>query len=40
VAKTALTGAAGEYFVAGELSRHRWAASITPRNADRTDVLA
>jgi hypothetical protein len=40
MAKTALTGAAGEYFVAAELSRRWWAASITPRNADRTDVLA
>jgi hypothetical protein len=40
VAKTALTGAAGEYYVAAELSRRRSAASITPRNADRTDVLA
>lgn len=37
---TVLTGAAGEYFVAAELSRRGWAASITPKNADRTDILA
>jgi hypothetical protein len=37
---TALTGAAGEYYVAAELSRRGWAASITPRGAERTEVLA
>ena len=37
---TALTGAAGEYYVAAELSRRGWAASITPRGVERTDVLA
>lgn len=35
-----LTGAAGEYFVAAELSRRGWAASITPKGVDRTDILA
>jgi hypothetical protein len=37
---TALTGAAGEYYVAAELSRRGWAASITPRGVERSDVLA
>jgi hypothetical protein len=37
---TPLAGAAGEYAVAAMLSRLGCAASITPRNADRTDVLA
>lgn len=37
---TVLTGAAGEYFVAAMLSQAGWAASITPRNADRVDLLA
>jgi hypothetical protein len=35
-----LTGAAGEYFVAAELSRRGWAASVTPKGVERTDVLA
>lgn len=35
-----LTGAAGEYFVAAELSRLGWAASITPKGVPETDVLA
>lgn len=38
--KNALTGAAGEYYVAAELSRFGWAASITPRGVQRSDVLA
>jgi hypothetical protein len=37
---TQLTGAAGEFFVAAELSRRGWAASITPKGVQRTDVLA
>jgi hypothetical protein len=37
---TALTGAAGEYYVAAELSRRGWAASITPKGVQRNDVLA
>jgi hypothetical protein len=37
---TALTGAAGEYYVAAELSRRGWAASITPKGVERNDVLA
>src|SRR4051794_2804505 len=36
----ALTGAAGEYFVAAELSRRGWLATVTIKNAPRTDVLA
>lgn len=36
----ALTGAAGEFFVAGELARRGWRPSITPRGVERTDVLA
>lgn len=35
-----LTGAAGEFFVAAELSRRGWAANVTPRGVERTDVLA
>jgi hypothetical protein len=37
---TQLTGAAGEYYVAAELSRRAWACSITPKGVARTDVLA
>jgi hypothetical protein len=37
---TALTSAAGEYYVAAELSRRGWAASITPKGVERNDVLA
>jgi hypothetical protein len=39
-ARNPLTGAAGEYYVAAELCRRRWAASITPRNTQRTDIIA
>jgi hypothetical protein len=35
-----LTGAAGEYYVAAELSRRDWLATVTIKNAPRTDVLA
>jgi hypothetical protein len=35
-----LSGIAGEYFVAGELSRRGYIASITLRNTAHTDVLA
>ena len=35
-----LTGIAGEYFVAGELSRRGYIASITLRNTEGTDILA
>jgi hypothetical protein len=37
---TAVIGAAGAYFVAGELSHRSWVASLTLGNAPRTDVLA
>src|SRR5437763_16978368 len=37
---SALTGAVGEFFVAGELARRGWRPSITPRGVERTDVLA
>jgi len=37
---TAATGAAGAYFVAGELARKDWPASVTFGNTPRTDVLA
>jgi hypothetical protein len=37
---TQLVGAAGEFFVAAELSRRGWAAGITPRGAPNTDVVA
>jgi hypothetical protein len=37
---TAITGAAGAYFVLAELSQLGWAASPTWGNAPRTDVLA
>ena len=35
-----LTGAAGEYFVAAELSLRGWLATVTIKNAPGTDVLA
>lgn len=37
---TGLTGAAGEYHVAAELSRRDWLATVTIKNAPGTDVLA
>jgi hypothetical protein len=37
---TGLTGAAGEYYVAAELSRRGWLATVTVKNAPGTDVLA
>ncbi len=37
---TGLTGAAGEYHVAAELSRRSWLATVTIKNAPGTDVLA
>ena len=37
---TYLTGAAGEYTVAAELSRRGWLATVTIKNAPGTDVLA
>jgi hypothetical protein len=37
---TGLIGAAGEYFVAAELSRRGWLATVTIKNAPGTDVLA
>jgi hypothetical protein len=37
---TAITGAAGEYFAAAELSAHGWIATISVRGAPVTDVLA
>ena len=37
---TGLTGAAGEYYVAAELSRRGWLATVTIKNAPGTDVLA
>jgi hypothetical protein len=37
---TALIGAAGEYYVAAELSRRGWLATVTIKNAPGTDVLA
>lgn len=35
-----LAGISGEYFVAGELSRRGWVASITLRNTNNIDILA
>jgi hypothetical protein len=35
-----LAGVAGEYLVAGELSRRGWIASITLRNTQGVDILA
>ena len=37
---TAITGAAGEYFAAAELSARGWIATISVRGAPATDVLA
>ena len=37
---TNLTGAAGEYYVAAELSRRGWLATVTIKNAPGIDVLA
>ena len=37
---TQLRGAAGEYYAAAELSRREWAASVTPKNAPGTDIVA
>ncbi len=37
---TGLTGAAGEYHVAAELSRRDWLATVTIKNAPGTDILA
>ncbi|HET8607112.1 MAG TPA: hypothetical protein VFL66_08795 [Gaiellaceae bacterium] len=37
---TNLTGAAGEYFTAAELSTRGWLATVTIKNAPETDVLA
>jgi hypothetical protein len=37
---TGLTGAAGEYYVAAELSLRGWLATVTIKNAPGTDVLA
>lgn len=37
---TGLTGAAGEYHVAAELSRRDWLATVTIKNSPGTDVLA
>jgi hypothetical protein len=39
-APTSQTGAAGEFYVAGQLSQRGWAASILLGNAPRTDILA
>ena len=35
-----LVGAAGEYYVAAELSRRDWLATVTIKNSPGTDVLA
>jgi hypothetical protein len=37
---TGMTGVAGEYYVAAELSRRGWLATVTIKNAPGTDVLA
>jgi hypothetical protein len=37
---TVITGAAGEYFAAAELSARGWVATISVRGATATDVLA
>jgi len=37
---TGLTGTAGEYHVAAELSRRGWLATVTIKNSPGTDVLA
>ncbi len=40
MADNALTGAAGEYHVAAQLSMRGWLATVTIKNAPTTDVLA
>lgn len=40
VAARNVTGAAGEYYVAAELSRRGWLATVTIKNSPDTDVLA
>ena len=35
-----LTGASGEFLVAGELARRDWVPTLTPRGVQHTDVLA
>src|SRR5436190_4554604 len=40
VRATNITGAAGEYHVAAELSRRGWLATVTIKNSPDTDVLA
>lgn len=37
---TSQTGAAGEFYVAAQLSQRGWAASVLSGNAPRTDILA
>jgi len=37
---TGLTGATGEYYVAAELSRRGWLATVTIKNSPGSDVLA
>jgi hypothetical protein len=39
-APTQQTGAAGEFYVAAQLSQRGWAASVLVGNAPRTDILA
>lgn len=38
--RATLSGAAGEYFVAAELSKRGYVASITPKNTQAIDILA
>jgi hypothetical protein len=38
--RSALIGAAGEYFVMGELLRQAWLAGMTPRGASDYDIIA
>jgi len=38
--QTIRTGIAGEFFVAGELSKRGWIASLTAKNTPDVDVLA
>lgn len=38
--KKQLSGVAGEYYVAAELSRHGFLAAVTLRNSDGIDILA
>ncbi len=35
-----LTGASGEFLVAGELARRDWVPTLTPRGVQHTDILA